>query len=179
MKRITLFLLAIFLAISFSYAQTVTPQLIGVTSGTYNDASSYFRADWSVGETAVTTIATPLGGGATYVITQGFLQPYVNNFDVNHAATFGDEEIRVFPNPATSYVEINFKTKQKGQVTFHLYNAVGQRFYSKSFTSYGLDRIEKIEMERQAAGTYVLYIELEPELGSRPKKGSYKIIKLR
>jgi hypothetical protein len=170
--------LCTFFTISIANAQTVTPQVMNVTGGTYNDPNSYFRVDWNVGEMAVATLPNPLGGGGLYVVSQGLLQPYINNFDIDHGGNFTSDEIRVFPNPADIYVEVNFKTKQKGKVQMHFYSELGQRIYSKSFQSYGLDRIEKITMDRLAAGTYILYIELVPDLGSRPKKGTYKIVKI-
>lgn len=176
MRRFVLSLLAVFLAISSCFAQTVQPQVINTAGGTFNDANSYFRVDWSVGELALVNQMQPTP--TSLIITNGFLQPFVNEFDVNSNAAFGAEEIRVFPNPASVYFEINFKTKQKGVVRYLLYNSMGQRLYDKSFFSYGLDRIEKVPTNHLASGTYMLYIELDAVTGSVDKKGSFKIIKV-
>ena len=180
MRHVTLSILAVFLAIPFSRAQTnpsISPTVINIAGGTYNNPASYFRADWSVGELSLVHTAT--SNTVAYVITNGFLQPYENNFDVNSNLQFGPEEIRVFPNPANSYVEIDFRTKQKGKMQFRLYDQVGQLLYKQEFLSYGLDRIEKINMDRFAQGAYLLHIELVPDPGSVHKKGSYQILKLR
>lgn len=173
---IGLLLLASMLAAMPVFSQSLQPQVVNIAGGSYSDPNSYFRVDWSVGELAlVNTSPMP----ANYIVTNGFLQPFVDKFTTNDDHQFGVDEIFVFPNPASSYVEINFKTKQKGEVRFKLYNALGQRLYEKSFKSYGLDRIEKIPMSQFATGTFILYIELDATTGSVDKKGSYKIVKAR
>ena len=178
MRRIVLSSLAVFFAISFSFGQTVAPAVVNTAGGSFNDPNYYFRFDWSVGEMALVDKMQSFAGVGLYIITNGLLQPYVNTPGTgNNNSTFGSEEIRVFPNPATNYVEIDFLTKQRGMVSFSLYDNIGQRIYFKSFLSYGLDRIERISLGRFAAGTYMLHIELDPDEGFVSKKGNFKIIK--
>lgn len=112
-----------------------------------------------------------------YVLTNGFLQPYVNSpasFDKRHV--FGPDELHIFPNPANKYVEIDFSTKQQGKAWFKLYDAIGKKVYDKTFASYGLDHIEVISLDKLPAGMYMLYIQVDPIVGSYIKKGSFKIV---
>lgn len=176
MKRkalLSFFLSGIFL--THISAQSVSPQVINTTGGTYS--FGYTIIDWNVGEMAL--VNTIQSANLQVLVTNGFLQPFVDNFDVNSTNTFGPEEVRVFPNPTTSYVEIDFLTKQKGRVRFKLYDGLGQMMYQKEFYSFGYGRIERINMDRWSSAEYYLHIVLEPEAGSVGKKGSYKIIKLR
>ncbi len=168
-----LFLSAILCASASS--QSISPQVVNSTGGSYS--LGYANVSWSVGEMAlVNTFEHP----PQFVITNGFLQPFVDKpVGINTTAAFSAEEIKIFPNPATTHVEINFITIQKGQVGLHLYNAAGQKVYEKDFYLLGFGRIEKIDMQRWAAQAFYLHIVFKPETGSGDKQGSYKIIKLR
>lgn len=173
-------ILHVFLIIGFfinaTSAQSISPQVINTTGGSYS--FGYTIIDWNVGEMAL--VNTQQSADLQVVITHGFLQPFTDKpADNNTNNVFGPEEIRVFPNPASTYIEIDFLTKQKGRVQFRLYNSLGQRMYQKEFYSYGLGTIEKIDMQRWASSEYYLHIILEPEAGSVGKKGSYKIIKVK
>ena len=115
-----------------------------------------------------------------YVVTNGFLQPYINtpgSFNKEHV--FSPEELHIFPNPANKYVEIDFSTKQQGKGWFTLYNSIGQKVYDRTFPSYGLDRIERVDLNKLSAGTYMLYIQIDPFEGSYIKRGGFKIVIVR
>jgi hypothetical protein len=170
-------MLVFFLSVIFfnrAISQSVGPQVVNTSGGSYS--FGYTVIDWSVGELPlVKTLANPL-----VVITNGFLQPFTDRpANINNNSVFGSEEILVFPNPSTTYVEINFLTRHKGKVSLKLYDEIGQKVYEKEFYHYGFGRIEKIDMQQWSASSYFLDVVLEPEAGSVGKKGSYKIIKLR
>lgn len=177
MKKIfipVLFFLIFF--INAATAQTVAPQVINTSGGTYS--FGYIIIDWSVGEMAM--VNTLQGANLQVLVTHGFLQPFTDRpADMNVNYVFGPEEIRVFPNPASTFVEIDFLTKQKGRVRFKLYDGLGQMLYQKEFYSYGLGQIERIDMQKWASSEYYLHVVLEPEAGSVRKHGSYKIIKIK
>ena len=176
MRRILLSSLAIFLAISFSFSQTITPGTINSTGGTFNDPNYYFRFDWNVGEMALANQMQSIDG--LVVLTNGLLQPYANTpGSVNNTSNFGSDEIHVFHNPASKYVEIDFNTRQQGRVRYMLYDNLGQKIYDNSFLSYGLDRVQRIPVATLASGIYMLYVQLDPIIGSRFKKGAFKIVK--
>lgn len=174
-KLLLIFFLTGFFIIRLS-AQSVGPQVINTTGGTY--FFGYTTVDWNVGEMVL--VNTLQSGNLQVLVTNGFLQPFADKpADINNNTVFGPEEIKVFPNPATTYVEIDFLTKQKGRVGFHLYDGLGQLVYKKEFYSFGYGHIERIDMQRFAASEFYLYIVLVAEAGSVDKKGSYKIIKFR
>ena len=114
-----------------------------------------------------------------FVLTNGFLQPYILNPGVNNSNNqFGADEIKVFPTPASSYIEIDLFTRQQGRLKITLYDAIGQRMYSTELQSFGVDLIQKISVNGFNTGTYLLHLELEADPNSISKKGIYKIIKL-
>ncbi len=156
------------------YSQNITPSVINVSGGSWQNG--YYQFEWSVGEMSLTNQTQSSDG--LYALTNGFLQPYINTPGTrdNHSS-FGADELHIFPNPASKYLEIDFSTKQQGRVWFTLYNNIGQKIYNKTFPSYGLDHIEKINVDRLAGGIYILYIQLDPIVGSYIKKGTFKIIK--
>ena len=155
-------------------AQSIRPMVINAAGGSKN--MGYTTIDWSVGEMPLVNTMS----NSVVVITNGFLQPFTENpAETDDGGIFTPDEIRVFPNPATNYIEINFLTQQKGTKHYKLFNGIGQLILQKQFTSYGLGRIERIEMQNMPATEYFLQILLEPDAGSVAKKGGYKIIKLR
>ena len=98
-------------------------------------------------------------------------QPSGEQFDLS--------EVRLFPNPAISYVEVNLFTRQKGKLFIHLYNAVGQRLITRELYCHGVDMLEKISVQHLAQGLYSVQIELVAEAGYESKKSNYKFLKLR
>jgi hypothetical protein len=165
----------LYLLISLSgYSQSITPSVINVAGGSAQ--KGYYQFEWSVGEMAL--INQTQSSDSLYVLTNGFLQPYINTpGSRNNHKPFDPDELHIFPNPASKYLEIDFSTKQEGKVWFTLYNSVGQKVYDKTFPSYGLDHIERINVDRLAGGLYMLYIQLDPIVGSYLKRGAFKIIK--
>lgn len=149
------------------------PSVINSSGGSAQ--SGYFQFEWSVGELA---LVDKMSSNAL-VVTNGFLQPYIlypgANNQYNH---FGADEIKVFPSPASSYVEINFFTKQRGRISLVFYDAAGRKVYVKELQGNGVDIVERIPVTRFANGTYALHIELNAETGYISKKGLYKIIKI-
>ena len=125
-------------------------------------------------------VNTLQSGDLKIIVTNGFLQPYTDNpADSNLSTSFGSDEIRIFPNPALAYVEINFLTKQQGKISYQLYDALGRQLYNKAFLYNGYGQIEKFNMERFTASVYYLHVFLEADPGSVNKKSSYKIVKYR
>jgi len=162
--------------INAASAQSVDPQVINTTGGSYSFGAVII--DWNVGEMAL--VNTMQSANLQVLVTNGFLQPFTDKPDeINNNNTFGPEEIKVFPNPASTYVEIDILTKQQGRIGLKLYDATGKTVYKNEFYSYGIGRIIRIDMQRWASAEYYLHIVLEPESGFTGKKGAYKIIKLR
>jgi len=177
MKNPLITLLVITITRCFAYGQTsVTPTVINSTGGTF--AHDHYILDWSVGELSlVNQMGEPQE--SKFIISNGFLQPFTQDPNlVNNGNAFGEGEILILPNPTQNVLEVDFRTKQQGLVTYRLYDVQGRTILKNSFNYYGYGHIEKIDMTAFRAATYFLQIELNPDPIFIRKVGSYKIIKL-
>jgi hypothetical protein len=167
-------IIALLLIFTTSFGQSVNTSVFNSTGGWAK--RGYYQFEWSVGELA---LVDEMQSGNKLIVTNGFLQPYILTPGTNDVGElFAIDEIKVFPNPAIHYVEINFFTKQKGRVTFTLYNAIGQRVYTDEFMCYGVDLIRRIPMNELSQGNYALNIEMTGDMGFTVKHGAYKIVKI-
>ncbi len=172
MRNVTTFALLLLSYIACS--QNNRQAVINATGG--SSQHGYYQFEWSVGEMALVNQMNDASNKLT--VTNGFIQPYIL-FPArdNNNQPFDADEIRIFPNPATSYVEINFFTKQKGKLVIYFYDALGKKVFAKELTSNGVDLIERVPVTGLAQGMYMLQIELVPDPGSVSKKSAYKIVK--
>lgn len=172
MKNLLLTLLVISTTGLYAFGQSITPQVINTTGGTYSH--DYYNLDWSIGELALVNQMQ----SSDFIVSNGFLQPFIQYHDlINNDIVFGDGEILILPNPTHDILEIDFRSRQIGEVVLRLYDALGRVLVTNSFYSYGFGQIEKINLTAAKIGTYFLRIELKPEQGFVHKTGTYKIIK--
>jgi hypothetical protein len=174
MKNKITVVIVLFISIS-CFSQSVTPAVLNVAGG--NSQNGYYQFEWSVGEMSL--INQMESRPNLFVLTNGFLQPYILNPGVNNWKNqFGADEIKVFPTPASSYIEIDLFTRQQGRLKISLYDAIGQKIYSTELQSFGVDLIQRIPVNTFNTGTYLLHVELEADANFFSKKGVYKIIKI-
>lgn len=161
-----------FSAISFS--QSVTPAIINASGGT--QFFTFYRFEWSFGEAmAIETMTSP-----NLIVTNGVLQPGTHNpATVNNTNAWDADEIKIFPNPVASQLEIDFFSKQKGKVTMLLFDETGRSIGTQEFDYFGTGSIQKWNFDPYAQGAYLLHIYLTPTGTSVRKKGTYKVIKLK
>jgi Secretion system C-terminal sorting domain len=175
MKK-TITIVVVFFFSYCSNAQSLAPSVFNAAGGSF--IQGYYQFEWSIGELSL--IGEMTSSNSSFVITNGFIQPFIhyparnNNFNV-----FGTEEIKVFPNPASSYVEINYLTKQKGRITLSFYDGTGKKIYTATDWYYGVGMIKRIPVSKLPNEIYMLHVDLDPEPGSVAKKGIYKIIKIK
>src|SRR6185369_10924984 len=173
MKPCTTIIFLLFISTA-SFCQTISTSTINASGGAAKNG--YYQFEWSVGELALVDEMEVAG---KLIVTNGFLQPYLVNPGSNDPNYFFSvDEIKIFPNPASRYVEINFFTKQKGRVTLELYDAIGQKVLSHEIICYGVDLIHRIPVTNLQNGSYILNINLNSNLGFTVKQGAYRIIKI-
>lgn len=173
-NKVTTVIIVFFISIS-CFSQSITPAVINVAGG--NSQKGYYQFEWSIGEMSLVNqmASTP----NLFVLTNGFLQPYILNPAFNTLNNqFGVDEIKVFPTPASSYIEIDLFTHQQGRLKISLYNAVGQKLYTNELQTFGVDLIQRIPMNGFNGGAYMLRVELEADPNFTSKHGIYKIIKI-
>lgn len=175
MKKIFTLLIIIFLCTSTN-SQVVTPSVMNTAGGNFQ--SGYYQFEWSLGELSL--VGDMTSSNNSFVITNGFIQSHIQYPSANNSNNiFQNEEIKIFPNPASSYVEINFLSKQKGRITISFYDGAGKKVYTTSDTYYGVGLIKRIPVNHLPNEVYMLHIDLDPFPGFVAKKGVYKIIKIK
>ena len=171
----TIILGIVFFFFSRCYSQSNATSVINTAGGSSN--SGYYQFEWSIGEMAL--IGQMNSSNGSLIITNGFIQPYIlNPGTTNPNNIFNRDEIKVFPNPASDYVEINFMTKQKGRITLNFYEASGKIIYSTTVQCNGVDLIHRIPVSHLPNNVYMLHINLDADNGYVSKRGAYKIIKV-
>jgi Secretion system C-terminal sorting domain len=169
-------IVTVFFFFFWSNAQSVAPSVFNAAGGSFKQ--DYYQFEWSVGELSL--VGEMTSSNNSFVITNGLIQPFIqypardNRYNI-----FGSDEIKVFPNPASSYVEINFLTKQKGRITLSFYDGSGKKIYTTTHWYYGVGMIKRIPVSKLPNEVYMLHVDLDPDPGSVAKKGIYKIIKIK
>ena len=173
MKNATTIIAGILVS-TISYAQSISSSVINANGGT--SKNGYYQFEWSIGEMS---LVNQLESSNQLIVSNGFLQPYILFPGTFYGpGQFSAGEIRIFPNPASRFVEINFFTKQKGLVTFGFYDMLGKKIFDQQVKCNGVDLIHRIPLANLPAGSYVLQIILEASPGSLSKHGSYQILKI-
>lgn len=191
-RRVTLSLMAIFLAISFSSkAQVpslnpingVVPAILNVAGGSYDAPLSYNRYEWSFGELMLIQAFAP--ADSAFLITQGVLQPCTDQLGVSpYTLLFETGDYKLFPNPTSGKFEVDFFIRTPGQMSLQLVNSMGQILMSKSYHYDGCCRIELFDISRHPNGVYYVVADLKPDT-PRPgdnitviRHSGFKVIKL-
>ncbi|MBK6383599.1 MAG: T9SS type A sorting domain-containing protein [Chitinophagaceae bacterium] len=191
-RRITLSCLAVFLAISFySRAQVpslnpingVVPAILNAAGGTYDNASSYYRYEWSFGELLLIQAFAP--PDSSILVTQGVLQPCTDQLGISAFTVLFDEgDYKLFPNPTSGKFEVDFFVRTPGLMSLQLVNSMGQVLMSKSYHYDGCCRIELFDISRYPNGVYFVVADLKPDM-NRPgdniqviRHSGLKVIKL-
>ena len=175
MKK-TITIVVVFFLSYCSNAQGIAPSVLNAAGGSF--IQGYYQFEWSVGELAL--IGEMTSSNNSLVITNGFIQPFIQYpARANNNNVFGTDEIKVFPNPASSYVEINFFTKQMGRITLSFYDGSGRKILSVTDSYYGVGLIKRIPVSQLPNEVYMLHVDLDPYPGYSSKKGIYKIIKIK
>jgi len=176
-----LFLTAAPILISFiCSAQSITPSVLNSSGGSAPAGSKVFL-DWSVGEMTLVNTMQSSGSSSLFIITNGFIQPPVDDAAgdetyITSNKPIPNDSLRVYPNPATNYVMIEFPVQEAGKIRLTLYNSMGEVVYDKQITTYGQNTKEKISMAAFMQGTYMLRVVTAGTSGI-PKEAVYKIFK--
>jgi hypothetical protein len=177
MRKVRLFLFTVGIFFSLgSFAQSITPDILNATGGTYIFAS--YRFEWSFGESMA--INTMTDAGSNVFVTNGILQPNTHSpAIVNNASAWGQDEIKVVPNPTPDWIEIDFFSKQKGKIVMRLFDQAGRFVETRQFDYFGNGSIQKWNLGGYPNGWYILNIQLQPTGNSVAKNGSFKIMKIK
>ncbi len=169
MRSFVLSLLAVFLAISFCHAQVpstspyngVVPAVFNTAGGTYDNALSYYRYEWSFGEMVLIQAFAP--PDSSVLVTQGVLQPCTDKISpAPQILVFEENEYRIFPNPTEGPFELDFFVNLVGRMNLQLIDATGRILEKRSYNYDGCCRIELFDLTRYPNGLYFVVADLKP-----------------
>ncbi len=154
-------------------AQNKEIQVVNANGGTATINGIVY--EWNVGEPITQTVAK-----SGIVITQGYLQP-MKTKGGNSTATqtlegLSQEQIKLYPNPATSMVMLQPAFKSKGTLSYTLYDATGKVMLNKTEMLQLGNELQEIDLTRLADGHYWLQIHWQGEASQQT--GTFKIDKL-
>lgn len=171
MRRITLFFLAVFLAISFAGSAQVpstspyngvVPAIMNTAGGTYDNALSYNRYEWSFGEMVLIQAFAP--PDSSVLVTQGVLQPCTEKIGpYPYTVLFEAGDYKLFPNPTSGKFEVNFFVKTPGTMSLQLINSIGQILQTRSYHYDGCCSIELFDISKYPNGLYFVVADLKPD----------------
>lgn len=159
MRRFLLLTLLQMITVGVS-AQDAKLEVVSSTGGTFQLKS--MQLDWTVGELAILSIQND-----SQLVTQGFHQPYlivtsIGAFD----ASIGN--IRVYPNPTSETLEVDFEFNNSHLVTMRLVDAKGEVVLSKEVLGHVTK--ETMDVEWLPRGIYFLNFLLDNHLYSKTIK---------
>jgi hypothetical protein len=119
--RINLLLISWFLfSINIVVSQSISNDVIG-SSGMHSVGSNGTMLSWTIGEPIVNT-----QGGATYILTQGFHQPWNANGSTSYPIIKQTTlEINVYPNPVRDILTVSISNNMD-RIYFDLYDISGR-----------------------------------------------------
>lgn len=167
-KLILLFPLALSV-LTAAKAQSVVPATLNALGGTTTIGTNEF--EWSVGEMVL--VSTFTAGGTT--LTQGILQP----FDGSREGIETSEllkQLLVFPNPATTVVNITYTATTNGTLSYRLMDVTGKMLLADTYKMNMQTLTTQVDITNLANAVYVLEVSIASEKGTT--KSSYKIEKL-
>ncbi len=169
-KQALLFLIGITAAAS-AHAQSLGPSTLNSAGG--SRVIGAYEFDWSVGE--MTMIATDTSAANNIIVTQGILQPftYTNEGVANATLT---RQLNVYPNPASSVVNIDYTSPVEGTLTYRLMDIAGKEIKSSTINVQQGKTATQVNVGNLANATYMLEITADPN-GNGAENVSYKIEK--
>lgn len=173
MRRVFLSAMAMLCAIGYCFAQSVAPATINAAGGTYDNAGSYYRFEWSFGEMLVINSLAP--SDSAILITHGVLQPCTDGTSGAGSSIFLASDYRLFPNPTVGKFELDFFIRESGQMHLRLVDATGKVLEKRSYFYNGCCTIQLFDLSNHPPGLYYVIAELQNE---RKRYSGFKVMKL-
>ena len=132
-------------------AQNRSPDIISPAGGI--DQARSISLEWTLGEFAVSTLYSD-----DIMITEGFHQPTltVTRMDdlTNKNTNEKDLEIRVYPNPVVSSLQIKTQFDEPTEVEIVLLDIKGKQHYRQLIDQHS--KTYSLDMQQYAPGVYIL-----------------------
>lgn len=155
----------------YARGQSVGPATINAAGGGATIGTNEF--EWSVGEMSLVSTFS----GASIVVTQGVLHPH-DGPPLETASTPLSRDLVVFPNPATTTVNIRYSSQADCRMAYRLFDAAGKLISTRTFDARQGVTIEQVNVAALANATYMLEVIVDPGTATQ-KQATYTIQKLK
>lgn len=167
MKKQVLVLFWTLVAVIAAHAQSIGPSTLNAAGGGGNISGNSF--DYSIGEMTVVSTYT----SASLVVTQGVLQPPDGPSAVAIETLQG---LNVYPNPASTVVNISYQATESGKLSYSLMDMAGKTISRNTEDVAPGNFTTQVSVTQLPAATYMLQLVLQS--GNVTHSTSYKIQKL-
>ena len=152
-------------------AQSIGPSTINSSGGSGILGSNEF--EWSIGEMTLVSTFT----GSSVIVTQGVLQPVLATEAVPNSNVLKNN-LKVFPNPASSFVNIEYTGQKNEVLSYTLYDLAGR--YIKAGRTDVTSSVSKIQVDLSdlANAGYMLEVTANGA-SSGTEKASFNIQKIK
>lgn len=147
MKKIILFVIGILCMLSVS-GQQLSPEVIS-SAGDYFIGSNA-TLSWTIGEGVIETFT-----GTNCILTQGFQQPFISVTGIKKLDN-KNLEIKVFPNPASDFLNVCFIATEKIDLIIELIDLNGKVLLNEKVVTDQL--LKQINFNYLKPGSYFLRI---------------------
>lgn len=147
MKKIVLFVL-ICLFNGYTFSQSVSPYVIA-SAGEHSETPD-ITVSWNLGEIAVETLTS-----SSIILTQGFQQGYYEITSIE-GPTISNLDLKVYPNPATDYINISLKSDEIKSALIEMYNIDGKLILNEKWEY--IEGPYKIDLNGYGSSQYILRI---------------------
>jgi hypothetical protein len=149
MRKTLLFVSFLFI-ITGIHAQSIERYVIGAAGGTYNDGTNY--VDYTSGEVVISTVSN-----VNNFLTQGFQQPFTNQYVAVEEVQEPSDFLRIYPNPAVDHVSIEFSEPLDEVCKVMLMDGLGQLLLNMDIVP-ASQSVLSIDLSKYATGQYYLRI---------------------
>lgn len=130
--------------------QSIGPSAINCAGGEGTIGGNQF--EWSLGEIAYVPTSS-------LIVTQGVLQPKIKTATV--VSTALSNNIRVFPNPSNSIVNIELTASRDGKLDYRLMDVAGRVVMTKTAEVKAGTSIQQFNISHLASASYLLHVSAD------------------
>jgi hypothetical protein len=140
--------------IAAAYGQSIGPSTINASGGSSVISGNTY--EFSIGEMSLVNTAA----GSNIIVTNGVLQPTLSATRVKDVNYLSDN-LKVYPNPSDDILNIQPDFETGGQLTYHLYDALGRVMLTGEFNLTSGKEKQTISLSQLAASSYMLHLNLK------------------
>ncbi|UCG28322.1 MAG: T9SS type A sorting domain-containing protein [Bacteroidales bacterium] len=131
---------------------SLTPTVIS-TAGHFSSAGGYSLSG-TVGELAVKT----LDPGGSYILTQGFQQPFALGVNPVIDPQGIDWSVNAYPNPVSEFLNIQFNIEKSTAFNIEIMDMTGKKLLIRNLPGITPEEIITVDLTNFVRGVYLLRI---------------------